>query len=215
MRSKKGNFLKLPKPWLSHSQMSLWKRDKEKYRARYYQNEKDPDNVFSLFGRETHSLLETKKNLAHIPRFSVPELEIKVTIAGVPVLGYIDSFAPKRRSFIDFKTGIRFPDGSPRWTQLEVEKSDQLPLYSLLIQEKYGRVYPVCKLIWLETRFKPQKERIGSRVIEGEGNELELTGYYKVFRRVIEDWERENARKEVVRTAKEISADYKHWLSKK
>ena len=210
MRSK----LTLPRAYLSHSQISLWKRDKEKYRARYFRNEKDPDNVFSLFGRETHSLLEKEKTLAHIPRFSVPELEIKVSVAGIPVLGYIDSFAPRRRSFLDFKTGIRFPDGAPRWTQLEVEKSDQLPLYSLLIQEKYGRVYPVCKLIWLETRFKPQKERVGSRVIEGEGSELELTGYYKVFRRMIEDWERENARKEVARVAREISEDYRGWLDK-
>src|SRR3990167_7252438 len=130
--------IKLPKPWLSYSALSLWWRDKPQYRKRYYENdenEKSPDNVYSLFGREIHLLLEKNEKLKHVPRFSKREYEIRVDINDIPILGVLDCFAPKRRSFADYKTGIRKDDGSPRWSQVEVEKLNQLPFYSLLIEE--------------------------------------------------------------------------------
>lgn len=200
--------IKLPKPYLSWSAISLWNRDKDLFRRRYYENEKSPDNVFTLFGRETHTMLETQENLAHIPRHEIAELEIKTEIEGVPILGYIDNFSPKTKAFLDYKTAKN------PWTEVEVQKLDQMPFYSLLIKEKFGKVKAKCQLIWLETRFKEVEEKVGSQIMVGEGNELELTGVFKVFNRTIEEWERERIKKWIVKSAKEISEDYQNYLLK-
>lgn len=210
MRSK----YKLPKKYLSYSAISLWQKDKDAFRQRYYYNEPFIDNVYTLFGREVHESLETKQNLAHIPRYSVSEMPIKIDIEGVPIIGYIDSFSPKSRSFLDFKTSTRLPDGSARWNLVEVQKLMQLPFYSFLIEQKHGRVHPWCKLIWLETQFKASKEMVGSRIMEGEGNELELTGHYEVFRREIEPWERVRIKEIILESANEISKDYAKYTKK-
>lgn len=204
--------LHLPKKYLSYSAISLWKRDKNLFRKKYYLNERLPDTRYTLFGKEIHKKLETTDELRHIPRFSKSEIGIKVTVEGIPVLGYLDGFAPRRRSFLDYKTGIRKPDGTARWTQAEVDKTVQLPFYSFLIKEKYGMVFPICKLIWLETKWKTITVQVGSRMMEGEGNELELTGYFKLFKREITDEDRGEIRKLIITSAKEISKDYTHWL---
>src|SRR3990167_5504955 len=149
-----GMKFTLPKKYLSYSALNLWWKDKNKYRRRYYENIIEPDNAYSLFGRETHKLLEEDENLKHVPRLSKSEFQINIKIADVPIYGILDCFGPTRHSFWDFKTGIRKEDGSPRWSQIEVEQSLQLPFYSLLIEEKFGKVHPTCKLIWLETRWK-------------------------------------------------------------
>lgn len=213
--------LTLPKPYLSWSSLNLWSKDKEQFRARYYRNEKLPDTPYTIFGRAVHDLLENDEGLNHIPRYPLKEVKLQTVIEGVPILGYIDSMEDSHtRRFIDYKSSIRNPDGSSKWTELEVQKLDQLPFYSMLIYENYAGPNKVkkgnhrAKLIWLETQWKQEPHQFGSCTLIGDGSELELSGYYEVFERVIEPWERQRMKEWVVKNAQEISDDYSKYYSK-
>jgi len=203
--------MELPRDYLSYSAISLFWKNKEQFRQRYYLNEKIPDTRYTLYGREVHKVLEEDTGLKTIPRLKHPEYPISVEISDVPIYGIIDSFGATRRSFIDYKSGIRKEDGSPRWTQVEVEKLDQLPFYATLIQEKFGKVHPVCKLVWLETAWNKIKEKVGSMEIDGEGNILGLTGHYEVFKREIYPQEIKRMKEWIGESANLISNDYTEW----
>lgn len=203
----------LPKEYLSYSAISLWYKDEEAFRARYYRNEPVHDNAYSIFGREVHKKLETNKELKHIPRLPIAEKAIKVKIEDLPLLGYIDGFCDKTFAFLDYKSGIRKADGSPRWTQLEVQKLEQLPFYAMLIKAKYGKVDKNSQLIWLETQWKEEEYTVGSQTLTGESNVLELTGYYEVFDRKIPKWEIDRITEWTLDGAEEISEDYQNYLA--
>lgn len=126
--------------------------------------------------------------------------------------GIIDSFGATRRSFLDYKSGIRKEDGSPRWTQIEVEKLGQLPFYATLIKEKYGKVHPICKLVWLETRWKKKEggESVKIKLVNDKDS-LELTGYHEVFKREIYPKEIKETKEWIQINAELISKDYIDW----
>jgi len=200
--------LQLPREYLSYSAIHLFEKDKEQFRARYYRDEKQRDTVYSLFGREVHSKIEENPDLfENIPTYDQKELKLEANIDGVPVLGYIDSFCSDCYTFADYKTGIRKADGTPRWDAIEVQKLNQLPFYSLLIQENYSKVAEKCRVVWLETQFKEEDQMLTSK-----DPELELTGHFEIFEREIEPWERDRIREWTLENAKAISEDYKQYL---
>lgn len=203
--------LLLPKPYLSYSALDLWYKDKEKYRRRYYEGIKDPDTVYTLFGKVTHELIDKDPKFAHI-RLPVPEHQMVVNIDGVPIKGYIDTFDKETCNFGEYKTAIRNSDGTSKWTALTVQKHKQLPFYSLLIQEKYGKKINKTFLVWLETVFKDNDVLLNGVKLGGK-KELALTGHYEVFHRKMYQYDRDAMREWIVLGAKQISNDYKQWLS--
>ena len=203
----------LPKKYLSYSALSLWKKDKHLFQQKYYEGIELPDTRYTLFGKEIALALESGK-YPQVPRYKKSEYAMNVLIEDIPILGYLDSFSPQRRAFLEYKSGIRHLNGDARWTQLAVQQWDQLPFYSLLIKEKFGRVQNQCKLIWLETRNKEVQEQIGSHVVETYSNELELTGHMEIFKRSIEEWERDRMREWIIKSALEISKDYATFKKK-
>lgn len=206
---------KLPKPYLSYSALSLWERDREQFRRRYYEGKKMPDTPYTLFGKEVHEKIENSDDFADVPQYSQSEIELSTTIDGIVILGYIDSFCPDCMSFIDYKSGIRKRDGSPRWTELDTHKTDQLPFYSMLIEENYKDTPKEhsSKLVWLETAWGNPTYKKGSEILIEENATLDLTGYYEVFDRVIEPWERDRIRTWISEKADEISEDYRRYLA--
>jgi len=207
--------LTLPKKYLSYSALTLWKRDKRAFRRRYYEGIAMPDTPYTLFGREIAEELEKREALSHIPRYSVPEYKCEVEIDGVPVLGYLDSFDPDTNSIMEFKTGIKTPSGKPRWTKLEVAKHEQLPFYSMLVEEKHGKVDPVVTLVWLETawveREKTHFAEALDMMLSSTYRVLELTGHSETFTRRIAKWERDRMREWVRTASKEIAEDYAEY----
>lgn len=199
--------LNLPKKYLSWSAINLWNINKEQFRDRYYRNIKFPDTVYTLFGKEVHKALETEK-FKDVPRYSHSEYKIEVLIEDIPILGYIDSFEESTHTLLDYKTGSMKADGSPRWTQSDVEKHDQLPFYALLVKEKFGSVDKNCKLVWLVTRNKKKTDDFAGLSLEGDSTELELTGDVFTFNRKIAKWEHDRIREIIVQSAKDISQDY-------
>lgn len=204
--------LNLPRAYLSYSALSLWKKDKEKFRRRYYQNIKEKDTVFTLFGREVHE--EIAKNPAYdFIRLPKSEHEIRVTVAGVPIMGYLDTFNPNTGLFGEYKTGIRTKSGDARWTQIEVEKHEQMPFYSLLIWETYGIKSNRPFLAWFETSADAKVQRIGGVEIHSE-QKLKLTGVYEIFWRKLYEYDRSRIKRWISASAEEISEDHLRWQEK-
>ncbi len=199
--------------------MMLWMKNPAAYRRRYYENEDQVETPPMVFGKKIASVLENRDYkefplLAKVPFYSVSEHELDVMIGDVPVKGFLDLYEPKTYTFGEVKTGSISHTNGPPWSKAKVIAHEQLPFYSLLIKTAYGIVDPWTKLIWLETRYIMTKESVGSRVMEAEGRDLELTGKMKVYRRRIAQWERDRIKRMILKVAKEISTDYTEWQAK-
>ena len=210
-----SNKLKLPKPYLSYSAISLWLRDKDAYRARYYENEPFISTPYTDFGNKVGKALEIGElfddTLKKVPRNPVMEKKLVVDIGGVPFLGYLDSFDPINLEVLEYKTGIISKEGIEPWSRLAVRKHTQLTMYQLAVFTKYGEYNPDIKLVWMETRWTkvPETVTLGSRQFTTDVPGLELTGRVEIFDRYIEMWELERMEKIIIKIAEEISADYK------
>lgn len=194
----------LPKPYLSYSAINKWLESPARFRKKYYENAPDYTTPELAFGKKIATLLENKdESMSHIRQLQKPEQRIDIMIDGVPIYGFIDSFDPDTKSFLEFKTG-RQP-----WTKARVSKHLQLDLYSTAIEEMYGSVTDECMLIWMETE-KIETPKIGL-ITHEESHGIRLTGVVKEFQRVITSEDRENMRTLLKRVAEEISDDYTEY----
>lgn len=210
-------MLNLPKKYLSYSQLNLWLKNKDNYRAKYYRGEPSHENPEMIFGKKIAKILEDPKEhpiLSTVPRYSISEHGIKTVVDEVPVLGYIDSFDPETKAFIEYKSGHLNSKGESPWNKVNVRKHEQLPFYSLLIEVTEGTVDRNCQLIWLETKFKSKTMEFDGHILESDSRELELTGRVEVFKRVITKWERIRMRNLIKQVAKEISEDFTNYQTK-
>lgn len=206
--------MKLPKKYLSYSQVSLWLFDKNKYRERYYQGVQERPSKELLFGSAVAKGLESK--IIDIPgliQLPVQEEQINVEIGGVPFFAYIDQFDPLDFKFREIKTSKNRPDGTPGWTQKRVNEHMQLDIYSLLIEEKYGAVEDLCFLDCICTRNKIKKMEFEGNTLESVSSEVELTGEIITFPRVITQIERDRMRALIPSIAREIEADFAKYNS--
>ncbi len=204
-----SNKLTLPKPYLSYSQFSLWLKNKEQYRERYYLDGKSFETKESIFGKHTAQLLEDgvkDEVLDRVPRYHFKEYRIEEELGGIPFLGVLDSFKKKTGSILEYKTSKN------PWTDIMVLRHLQLDLYSALVKKKFGYVDPWVQLVWIETRWKQEVQQVGSRTLIGDSNELEYTGRIETFKRRISEWERKSVIEKVRGVAEEISADYQSFL---
>lgn len=206
--------MKLPKKYLSYSQLSLWLDNKDKYRARYYQGLEERPSKELLFGSEMAKGLEAGTiKLPDLIQYRVSEEQIKINIEGIPFFAYIDTFDPENLAFREYKTSKNRPDGSPGWTQKRVNEHMQLDIYSLLIQEKYGRVTDLCHLDCICTRNKIKTMEFEGNVLQSESNEVEMTGDIITFPRIITQVERDRMRALIPSIAREIANDYEKFLN--
>lgn len=210
-------MLNLPKKYLSYSQLNTWLKNKEVYRDKYYRGEKQHENPEMVFGKqiakmlEDHEAIKIHPVLSKVPHYSVSEHGIKTEIDAIPVMGYIDSFDPKTKSFIEYKSGHLTRNGNFPWSQVSVRKHEQLPFYSLLIEQTEGYVNRVCHLIWLETVFKKKTIDFDGHILTSPSRDLELTGRIETFKRIITKWERKRMRDLISKVAWEISEDFTNY----
>lgn len=203
----------LPRGYLSYSAIMLWIKNPDAYRRRYYLNEKDIESEPMRFGKKIAEVLQSRDfkefpALRQVPYYPISEHPLDVEVDGIRVKAYLDLWKQEGFSFGEVKTGSVSHTNGPPWDKVKVARHEQLPFYSFLIKKTYGKVDPIVPLIWLETRYKSVTDRVGSRLMEGEGKELELTGRIEIFKRRIAEWERVRIRKLIIKTAKEISKDY-------
>lgn len=197
-------MLNLPKKYLSYSAIDTFLKRPAEFRKRYYENAPMVVTPELSFGKMIADRLENRhESVAHIKQYPKPEQQIKVNIGGVPIFGFIDSYDPETRSFLEYKTG-RKP-----WTQTRVDKHLQLDIYSLAIEEIFGSVTDECELIWMETA-KVEKPQVGL-VAHEDSYGIELTGKVNSFPRTITKGDREATRQLIVSVAEAISKDYTKW----
>ncbi len=193
-------MLKLPKAYLSYSQMRLWLENKDQYRDRYYRNLDDRKTAALMFGSEIAKAMEEGTvSIPNLPQLPVKEYKINVDIDDeIPFFAYLDQFDPAKHKFRESKTGQMTRTGGPRWTQDLVNNHMQLDVYSLLIETKDKWVDDECHLDWLVVRHKIKEIEFDGNVLKSESNELELTGDVFSFRRVITRTERDRIRADIL-----------------
>lgn len=204
----------LPRLYISYSQYILWKKNKDAYRRRYYENEPSFENVETKFGKQVAEWLESgDPRVKHIPNYASREHDIEVMIEGTKVIGRLDGFSLEKLRFLDHKSAHVDKDGKPPWNKVKVRQLEQLPFYSMLVKEQYGKVDNVCHLIWIETEFKENTVEFDGHILKAKGRELCLTGRVKKFRRVIREFERKRIKEDLLKTIKEIQEDYAKYKS--
>lgn len=196
----------LPKVHLSWTAMSTWNSNPERYKREVFEGGPKLETKFLDFGKKIAELIELGQHtelLPDLPVYDTPEHKIECTVAGIPILSFIDSYDSKTNNFLEYKTG-KIP-----WTLSKVQKHDQLVFYATALKWSTGRMPEYCDLVWIETiERKPEQVDFW----RNEKKELEVTGRIKTFHREFD--EREIARMEqlIIRTATEISEAYKQYI---
>jgi len=151
--------LKLPKKYISVSQIQLWKKDREKYISRYFLNIPEAPSIYADFGKlfaeATETYIKEGKIKNILPYFYGNEMDkvngweaekqVAITVNDLTILGYIDAYCKKQNKVIDFKTS-----GRP-WNIDQVRDSLQLKIYSMAIFVEHGEI-PEVQINYLETK---------------------------------------------------------------
>lgn len=199
----------LPKPYLSYSAWTLWKNNKNEFRARYYEGKPGIETVETVFGKKIARQLEEDESIPG----SETRIELEV-IPGLMLLSYLDEFDEATLSITEHKTGHRNKDGKVPWDMVKVHKHKQLDWYSMMVKKKYGKVNNKVRLVWHETRFKTKTVEFAGHTLTSDSRELELTGEKKEFIRTITEAERQKIEKDIISAALEISKDYEEYTSR-
>jgi hypothetical protein len=204
------------KDYISYSAWKLWQTNKNAYRKHYYEGEPSFETAETRFGSLLAQKIERgNPDIAHIPNYAAREYDMDIVIEGNRVVGRIDGFDEKRLRFLDHKTAHADRYGNSPWNKVKVRKLDQLPFYSMLIKEKYGKVCPWCHLVWVETEFTEKTVEFNGRTLYAQTRDLRLTGRVKKFRRYIHKYERKRIREELLKACEEIKLDYKNYVNSK
>ena len=204
--------LKLPKPYISSSQITTWHYSKGQYVDRYIFGIPTVESPELLFGKRVSELLEkgkwgreskiVKQVLDRLIRYSKPEHELKATLStpkgDVDVLGYIDSYSPlgtnvriKKPRIMEYKTGAKL------WDKKRADEHFQTQLYAGIIYKQTG-ILPEVKIQWVQTH------RVAGISVP--------TGVVRTFRVVVTVSSVLAALKEAQRVAMEISDWYAEYL---
>lgn len=166
------NNIILPRGYISWSQVSLYRQNKEKYIGKYILGEDvDFENPGLKYGKIISELLEDNieskdetENILKIvlPRYKEREKEISVNMktknGDIVLLGKLDTYQSGK--FREYKTG------TIAWTQEKANKHDQITFYALMLYLKNQKI-PQSHLDWIETK--------------NENDEISLTGKIKSF----------------------------------
>lgn len=200
------------KDTVSYSALSLWCKDKEGYRKHYYVGEPSFTSPYTIFGTEVHRKVEHGEIV--IPKFPhedyIHEHKVEASLAGVPVLGYLDMTHKETHAVVDLKTSKNV------WTSADVQKLDQLPLYIALLREHRDFVSLWATVICLETTWVQDDVptiSVGGFEVEQDSNRrLALTDRAPVvLKRRVYNYDIERVVEWVKVTAGEIAEDFKRY----
>lgn len=195
----------LPKGYMSWSALSLWKQSKERFALQYFANGDSLDTKYLQFGKNIATSIEDGSYVGTLPDlvvYDIPEYKIEVSVNGVPLLSYIDSYDPVHHIFREYKTG-KIP-----WTQSKVQKHGQLLFYAVALRSLTGIAPTHCHLDWIETREAPS-----DGIWDINEKKVELTGKILTFYREFDTREIDMMEEDIMRTAHEISEAYKKFIS--
>lgn len=144
----KQKRVKLPRPYISWTQLNLWESDQDEYIRRYVFGEKGIVSDAMEFGKEFADVMENNLDSddplinfckVFLPRYKYSEKEISAKIGKIKLYGKIDTYEDGR--FREYKTG------RTKWTQIKVDSFGQITFYALMIWLNTGKV---PKEMWLD-----------------------------------------------------------------
>lgn len=197
----------LPKGYLSWSAIDCWMRSPERFRREYFENGKKLDTKYLRFGSGIAQLIEENKHKELLPDlivYSQPEFKIECEVAGVPMVGKIDTYDPEKNVFREYKTGKN------PWDQRKVQKHDQLVVYATLLKCVTGKMPEYCDLDWIETRDGGLEVDDFWRTNEAKIN---VTGRIVSFHREFDEREIDRMEFVIQKAAEEITEAYKEFIS--
>ncbi len=194
----------LPKGYLSHSAITCFKQNKERFRKEYLEGGAKLSTKYLTLGKQIAQMIEEDQHhelLSGLPVFELREHEIRVEIGGVPILCYLDDCKADYTEFRDKKTGKK------PWSVTKAQKSEQLLLYATAIRAKYGVTPKRAYIDWIETTVEEEE-------CKGLHNEAKvvITGKYQSYEREFDSRELDRMEKEIAIVAEEISDYYQNWL---
>lgn len=157
-------YIQLPKGYLSHSQIVMWKSSKERYKKLYFngQEEYRLNNKFLDYGKKFATALEFERDtnelltdaaILLLPKYDVRDqeivAEIKTKHGWLKVVGRPDTFNSKTFEFREYKTGM-----SP-WTHSKAQRHHQMRFYAMIIYLKHKKALADAYLDWIETEKLP------------------------------------------------------------
>ena len=113
---------------LSWSSISSWEWNKEDWAKKYLDGIEQPSNPEMEFGKKVGKRLETDPTyLPMIPRRSKMEHPFNVSLSGIKLTGYADTFCT-----VTFKAGDEYKTGVKPWDQKRVDEHGQITMYLLM-----------------------------------------------------------------------------------
>ena len=154
-----SGITRLPKEYLSNSQIECALNYPAQYVNRYIYKIQDEVSPQQAFGKVVTDILEGRvkctkeflKPLSKVKRAEKNDVGLEATFTRgkdkVKVIGYLDGQIGEGKDIqqLEYKTGVH------PWTQDRVEKHEQLKLYAALHYEK-TKFIPPQELIWIPTK---------------------------------------------------------------
>lgn len=200
-------------PYLSYSQISMWKKSKRDYIRQYFMGEEDTKDFlkpYGDFGHKVGGALETgdfsefesheQVLLKSIPRYDNFEVEIKLQMEGFYIKGYIDTASKDLDVIADYKTG----EIEKRREEYESDDYLQIPIYAAAIEQQTGKLPKEAYVFLIE--------RLGNAF---KGEELVLGNEFVT---IVKDVSKKKIKKvliDIQKTAEEISEYYQVYLKLK
>lgn len=135
---------------ISWSNLSSWEWDKKEWAKNYLEGIKNPTNAEMEFGSAIGKRLEIDpKFLPMVPRHNKMEHPFNVSLAGIKLTGFADSFCDiTNKKLIENKTGVK------EWNKKRVDDHGQLTMYCLMnyITNKVKPEDVEIQLVWLPTK---------------------------------------------------------------
>jgi hypothetical protein len=161
--------------YISHSQISTFKKSKEDYLRRYlYGEDTIPQwcKKYVDFGKDIHKQLELEDPKTEAIRWQIPEYpnreeKIKVNIESengeITLYGIIDLLDLEKQIIADYKTSK-----NPK-KQIDVDLDEQVTFYYILCKQKFGW-YPKKAII-----YRLETEDNGELYLTGRVDTIETT----------------------------------------
>lgn len=189
--------------YLSYSQLSLFKRDKDEYFNRYIKGEVFKGNAYTDFGSKVGESLESgnfdlftpkeKNTLQKVTRLDEFERKTILKYEGFYILGFIDTNSKDLNTIIDYKTG-----GKKKEFEYIKPEYNQLHLYALSLRQETGITPRNASVEFIRREgnaFRGEQLTVGNEVIN-----IDLDMSYNNLKDVY--WE-------TLKIAKEIESFYK------
>ena len=200
-------MFKLPKNYVSHSQISLWRAAKthRQYIKRYFFKEPQFQPKEFAFGKDVAEELE-KENifdvkpeylniLMQLPRIGTPEVELVKQMRGYYTKSFLDRYDYETNTIIEFKTGKN------AWNQRLVDEAEQLKFYSWSVERNFGEI-PNCQLWYMETENDPKADF-----------KIKFTGKVEKFETKFNEFDLELFELNLETTVREIATAYDQYLN--